>query len=651
MNIIYFDVCALCIYLIIMISNALRKMNRGRVNVIFNSILGMCVVITIASIVNGYLYGVCEYSEQNLHLAYVFQYIYYLGFINLLPVYTFLIFSIIGIWHLFRTNYFLLSTWALLAINLNCVLFLNFITNGVFSFDEKLCMQRGILIWGVILLVALCAVFDCVMLIKYRKLIKTDRFVVLLALYPISLSGVIIQIFNNKYRVEMLGIAIALLLFSIIIHGRDEIIDPITGAKKYNAGIDRMINILATRTPVTIILFKVVNYKNIRVYLGQEVYNQFLRQISSKMRTVAYKNALAADVFYLEYGLFAYLTEEVNEDQIRPAAQEMLGYFQDEIMINSLVVMADARCCTVRCPEDIDEYTTLFTFGTTFHSTMPESHEIMRYSDYVDDEQFKIKNELDEIIARGLEHRTFEMYYQPIYSMIEDKFVCAEALIRLNDEKYGMISPALFIHTAEISGAIHKIGDFVLEEVCRFASTKEYRALGLKCIEINMSASQCIEIDLVDKIKRLLDKYNLDAGTIKLEITESAADFDPEIVDANVSELSELGISFALDDYGTGYSNVRRVTKLPIDLVKLDRSFVDDIDDPQMWIMVQETIKMLKEMGKEVLVEGVEEERVVEKFLSLGCDYIQGCEYMQGFYFCKPLPEKEFLEFMQTQVG
>ena len=166
-----------------------------------------------------------------------------------------------------------------------------------------------------------------------------------------------------------------------------------------------------------------------------------------------------------------------------------------------------------------------------------------------------------------------------------------------------------------------------------------------------MSASQCIEIDLVDKIKRLLDKYNLDAGTIKLEITESAADFDPEIVDANVSELSELGISFALDDYGTGYSNVRRVTKLPIDLVKLDRSFVDDIDDPQMWIMVQETIKMLKEMGKEVLVEGVEEERVVEKFLSLGCDYIQGCEYMQGYYFCKPLPEKEFLEFMQTQVG
>ncbi len=111
-----------------------------------------------------------------------------------------------------------------------------------------------------------------------------------------------------------------------------------------------------------------------------------------------------------------------------------------------------------------------------------------------------------------------------------------------------------------------------------------------------------------------------------------------------------MGIHFALDDYGTGYSNVKRVTTLPVDIVKLDKTFVDGVDDPQMWIMVQDTIKMLKQMGKKVLVEGVEEEKVVMKFMDLGADYIQGCEYLQGYYFCRPLPEKDFVEYMQKQV-
>ena len=90
---------------------------------------------------------------------------------------------------------------------------------------------------------------------------------------------------------------------------------------------------------------------------------------------------------------------------------------------------------------------------------------------------------------------------------------------------------------------------------------------------------------------------------------------------------------------------------MPFDIVKLDKTFVDGIDDPQMCIMVQDTIKMLKQMGKKVLIEGVEEESVVERFTHLGADYIQGCEYLQGYYFSRPLPEREFIEFMMMNRG
>ena len=105
--------------------------------------------------------------------------------------------------------------------------------------------------------------------------------------------------------------------------------------------------------------------------------------------------------------------------------------------------------------------------------------------------------------------------------------------------------------------------------------------------------------------------------------------------------MSSQGFSFSLDDYGTGYSNIRRVVTLPLDLVKLDKCLVDDMDNESMWIVIRNTVDMLKRMNKKILVEGVETERALERFRELGCDFIQ------GFYFSKPLPEREFVRFIR----
>ena len=220
-------------------------------------------------------------------------------------------------------------------------------------------------------------------------------------------------------------------------------------------------------------------------------------------------------------------------------------------------------------------------------------------------------------------------------------------MIRLNDPVYGQVPPALFIPAAEINGYIHDIGEFVFEDVIRFISTLDMDKLGLRYIEVNLSASQCIEVDLVDKIRSLMFEHGVEPRHLSFELTEAATDMNPEIVDMNIHKLHEFGVQIALDDYGTGYSNIKRTTGLPINQVKLDKSFVDMIDDPQMCIVIQDTIAMFKEMGIEVLVEGVEQEAVARKFSDLAADLIQGCELMQGFYFCKPLPAKEFLSFLE----
>ena len=131
----------------------------------------------------------------------------------------------------------------------------------------------------------------------------------------------------------------------------------------------------------------------------------------------------------------------------------------------------------------------------------------------------------------------FEVYYQPIYNVKTSKFHSAEALVRLKTKDYGFISPALFIPYAEKTNKIHIIGDFVLEKVCKFIGSEEYKSLGLDYIEVNMSVAQCFETDLVSKMRSWMEKYNVEPMQLRLEITEKASTFNPQVVEKNMHIL------------------------------------------------------------------------------------------------------------------
>ncbi len=648
--ILYYDVCAFIILILIIMSCVLKKMFHGRNNGLFYLMMLVIMLSTIADFGAGYMKDYGVRSDINHTVTYMWHYIYFFTHNLILPSYLPFIYSNIGMWHEFEKNKKVRAIWYASMIINTAGLVVNMFYPFIFYVDEKLqyYRMRGILMFYIN--AGLFMLFEIAVILKYRSIIRKDKFIVMLLLYPIIMIGIVVQAFMPDHLVEMFMISVALLLFSLIIRREEEMTDPMTGARSYNVAHEHIRNVLATGTPVYILLIKMVNFKNIRLYLGQQLLSTFLREQSTKFGAFARYNSLEEDIYYLEDGLFAVISETMDGEAVKKLAVQIKNYYSDTLDVEGFTVMINSRLCILRCPEDIDNYNTLYSFCISFERILPDTKEVLFYPDYVDNREFKIKSELDEIIDRAISYKSFELFYQPIYSILEKRFVAAEALIRIRDEIYGLISPGMFIEAAEISGAIHAIGDFVLEDVCRFISENDFDELGLKCIEINMSTSQCIEMNLVEKVAFLLKKYKLDASRLNLEITESAVDFDPDVVDQNITRLHEMGINFALDDYGTGYSNVKRVTTLPVEIVKLDKSFVDGVDDPKMWIMVQDTVKMLKEMGRKVLVEGVEEEKVVHKFTELGADYIQGCEYLQGYYFCRPLPEKDFLEFMKMQV-
>lgn len=646
MYIIYFDICSILISIVFIISTIIKRNLKGRNNYLMFAIIILTFVASVSNLGNSLIANYAVPSPTYRVLVHVCNDLYFIAHNLILPIYIFFIYSTIGFFHVLQSNKFLLRTWTVLtAVDILAVIFNAFVP-VLYSIDEACLYQRGPLIYLFYGVAFIFFIWGTSILIKYKKFVRNDKFFVLILLYLIVIITIVIQFFIPTSACEMFGTSIALMAYIIVIQSSEIMVDPLVGAMKYSAGIDNLFNIINTNRPSTILLIKIVNNGNVLMYLGQDIYNRFLYKLSGDLRKMAASNHYRSELYYLEYGLYGFLSEEDQLEEAYAAAEEIRKYMSETQQMDDFDILIEPRFCIIQCPDDFDDFQTMFTFATSFHLTLPATRNIMLYSDFCDQLEFRIRNDLDDIIERAIKNDSFEMYYQPIYSTIEQRFVSAEALIRLNDEKYGFISPAVFIPFAETNGSIHAIGDIVLEKVFKFMCNSGMLELGLKYIEINLSASQCIETDLFDKIELMLDKYGLLPEQISLELTETAADIDPEIVDQNVRKLHNLGIRFALDDYGTGYSNIKRMTALPIDQVKLDKSYVDEIDDPQMWIVVQDTIAMLKEMGKEVLVEGVETEIAADRFINLKCDLIQGCEYIQGFYFCKPLPEKDFIDFI-----
>ena len=295
--------------------------------------------------------------------------------------------------------------------------------------------------------------------------------------------------------------------------------------------------------------------------------------------------------------------------------------------------------CLAKCPEDIDNFQSLISFGTDFHEKLPYNGEVIHADGSTVKRMVSLLTGMDSIIERALANHGFHVYYQPIYSIEKKRFVSAEALLRLIDEKEGFISPEIFIPAAEKSGAIHKIGGYVLTEVFQFIASSEYKKLGLEYIEINLSVSQCMHHGLADSILESMSRYGVSSNQVNLEITESAASYNQSVMSDNLEQLSAAGLTFSLDDYGTGYSNMYRIAALPLKIVKLDKTFVNN-QNSKMWTILQNTVRMIKELNMEIVVEGIETEEMVKKFSDLKCDFIQ------GYFFSKPIPQREFVEFI-----
>ena len=253
------------------------------------------------------------------------------------------------------------------------------------------------------------------------------------------------------------------------------------------------------------------------------------------------------------------------------------------------------------------------------------------------------KREVEQLISDALKYDRIQVYYQPIYSTKERKFTSAEALCRIYNEDGAIIPPGRFIEIAEQNGMILELGERVFEKVCQFIHSGACSEGNLEYIEVNLSVIQCSYELLAQRFIHIMEQYEICPSYINLEITETGSVSTRKIMMDNMQRLLAYGVHFSLDDFGTGHSNLNYIVDMPVKIVKFDRSMtVSYFNNGKAKYVMDAAMHMIHGMELQIVSEGIETEEQLQTMESLNINYIQ------GFYFSKPLPEQEFLEFLRV---
>ncbi|WP_146138807.1 putative bifunctional diguanylate cyclase/phosphodiesterase, partial [Chroococcidiopsis cubana] len=254
--------------------------------------------------------------------------------------------------------------------------------------------------------------------------------------------------------------------------------------------------------------------------------------------------------------------------------------------------------------------------------------------------------QLETDLRRAIDNQELHLHYQPIVSLVNQKIVGFEALVRWQHPQRGAISPAEFIPIAEETGLIVPIGWWVLQQACQQMQLWQAQfALNVPFkMSVNFSAPQFTQPQVGKQIIQILQATGLDAKSLQLELTESVLMEHPEAIAALMEELNALGVSLALDDFGTGYSSLSYLQRFPINILKLDRSFVCRIGKCyQSWEIVRATIMLARALDMEVVAEGIETLEQLARLRGLKC------KFGQGYYFSQPVDSTAAGELLAQQ--
>lgn len=382
-------------------------------------------------------------------------------------------------------------------------------------------------------------------------------------------------------------------------------------------------------------------FKLINDNLGHDAGDLLLREVAKRMTLML----RATDtVFRLGGDEFVIVLEDVvHPEDCAAVCQKLTEVITEPLVSGEFSMQVGASVGIAVYPPDGDDATELMK-NADIAMYQAKSEGRGKFQFYAQEMGARVSKHLAVVtgLQEALKQNQFVLHYQPIFDLESGQMVAAEALVRWLDPEGGLIPPNDFIPIAEDSGLIGAIGTWVIRETCRQSNQWRQDGLIAVSVAVNLSAYQLRNDEVVDVVRRAIANSELPAHSISIELTESMVMEDPERVIKILQEIKGLGVAISIDDFGTGYSSLSYLRHFPIDVIKIDRSFVKNIgDDPKEAVIANAIIQLAHSLGCRVLAEGVE--------TKVQGDYLrsQGCDLVQGFFFGRPMPAKDFGQLLQ----
>lgn len=534
----------------------------------------------------------------------------------------------------------IIKKWIFLPIIMILLIFINTGRGFLFYFDINGNYIRGqwyLLMYYFTLLLVIIAIFDTIIHFKefgWKKFVNIYEYLIL------AIICVVIQAIYNNILMTSFGIGMGMFILYMTISNPNENVDSLTGAFNNAYFIDWVDELFSNYYEFHVINVEICNLKKINQVFGNNIGNSFLSAFAQKLIALTGENGY---LFRTNGKRFIIVTKSLSAyEQLK---NDIYNFTKEDIEINGQKFKTKIVICGIFFANELSNIDNLVAYIDYLVSLVNnEDDTILIQKDEKTMQGLMINRKIEAFLKSAIEDNKVEVYYQPVYSVNQQKYISLEALSRLHHPSLGNIPCDVFIDMAEKNGMILDLGVSQLHNICRFVKDNQEILNMVDNIKINFSPLQLMKIDYCQKMIEIIKSYDLPCSFFQIEITETVATEYNAILHRVIKVFNDADIRICLDDFGSGYANFNTVLKVPFSTIKLDRSLLFGIsDDPKVASFYRNISNSLIDMGYKVVAEGVETKEELDLLKKWGVDFIQ------GYYFSKPVSSKQILNVIRTK--
>lgn len=446
--------------------------------------------------------------------------------------------------------------------------------------------------------------------------------------------GIAAQAVNPSVLTTGFGLSLSILAMYLTINNPCACMDSLTGLNDKQYLLRRMDELTDAHKAFHIITVYAYQLDHINKVAGVQNGDEFLRRAAERMQEIADRN-----VFRISGKRFLLMTFSLREYETCLTRLRQLFHTQPD---DAHAAPTPVILCGVVNAEKLGTSGLVLDYAEYLESLVSRSGETqVIQNDRKTMDSFHYNKQVEQFLHRAIAEDLFEVYYQPVYSLHQQRFVTLEALSRLRHPELGWISPDIFIRLAEKNHLITQITELQLRRVCRFLRENPALRASIANVKINLSPLDLIQSESGSHLVRILGEYGLPCSCFQFEITETVATEYSASLTRVAESLQAAGIGLCLDDFGSGYANLNTVMQLPFSVIKLDRSLLFHIcTDKKAALFYQSIVAAFCRLGYRIVAEGVETQEEMELLRSWNVDMIQ------GYYFSRPLPPDDLLRLL-----